>query len=252
MNVSDQLLAELLKTMLIKDIARAYGIRSANLAYRCRRLGIKSSSKMGEWNKVYSLEQRQKVIRVYKTNTASETAKLVGLTKGQVIGLMETSRRMGIIGNAFKDKRNKAPWTFKERLSLIRMAGLVNRSEIGKRLGRDGQRNIKERMRNDFNSGTKFLHGMPITWVRELIPMDLEDRKVQTTAGPRGVINGAVRTCFRIVPWTDLEQVTFAIRLDPSLKSAIRAMARFQRFIWQCDDNEKIRGHILGVIRNER
>ena len=197
------------------------------------------------FNCKYTLAERRLAIGLFKTMTAREVAKKLGLTHGQVIGIMETSRRMGLIGHAFKDTRNKKPWSFKERLSLIRMAGLVNRAEIGKRLGRDGQRNIKERMKADFNSGTKFLHGMPLTWVKELIPIYIEDRVIVTTAGPNAV-RGA--TNFRIVPWVELEHVAYAMRLKGNLSTIIKAMANFQRFIWQCDDETKIRKLLKGVV----
>ena len=128
------------------------------------------------------------------------------------------------------------------------MAGLISREEIGKRLNRNGQRNIKERMKNDFNSGTKFLHGMPLTWVKEIIPIDLSDRLIQTKAGPCSIQN---RTMFKIVPWVDLEQVQYAVRLPKNLASAIRALAKFQRFIWKTDEDYKIRDYIKGVINGK-
>ena len=189
------------------------------------------------FNEKYSLEFRKKVIETFKNNTAKETAQKLGITENQVESIMETSRRKGLVSPRFKDKRNKHPWTFQEKLSLIRMAGILNRNEIGKRLNRDGQRNIKERMRNDFKSGTKFLHGMPLTWVKELIPMELADRLIQTKAGPSGQNN---QFCFKIVPWVDMETVTYAIKLDPTLVSLIRSMAKFQRFIYQEDADWRV------------
>lgn len=197
------------------------------------------------FNCKYSMDFRLKAIELFNKNTSRECAEKLGITHGQMIGLMETSRRMGLVGPAFKDRRNKNPWTFEERLRLVQMAGLIGRDEIGKRLHRDGQRNIKERIKKDFNSGTKFLHGPPITWIREIIPMYLEDRLIQTKAGPSGA-RGIFH--FKIIPWVELEQVQHAVRLPAHVGGAIRAMAKFQRFIFQEDRDWKIRKYIEEII----
>lgn len=234
-----------LKTQYISEVANELGMKPQTLRYFCRKNGLKLQKKPGQFNRKYSMDFRLKAIELYRTHNARECAKKLGISHQAMIGIMETSRRMGLIGGKFKDTRNKKPWTFDEQLELICMAGLINRSEIGKRLNRCGQRNIKERMRNYFNSGTKHMHGIPLTWVREIIPMNLDDRIIQTKAGPtgqRGIFH------FKIVPWVDLEHVQYALKLPDNLSSAIRAMAKFQRFVWQEDRDWIIRKRIMEVI----
>jgi hypothetical protein len=201
------------------------------------------------FNTKYTLAFRKQAISLYRRMTAREVASSLGIKHGQVIGIMETSRLMGLISEKFKDKRNKTPWTEKERLQLIRMAGLVTRKEIGRRIGRPGRHTIKDRIKNDFNSGTKFLHGMPATWIKELIPIDLTDRLIKTTAGPTAT---NFSTNFRIVPWVELEQVSYAVALDKNLAVCIRILAKFQRFIWQTDEDHKIRELIEGIINGRK
>jgi len=251
-NMSDLFDINQIKTLLQKhyvgEIADMWGVNPNRLRHFCRKHGLKSKKKKGMWNEKYDTSFRKKAISLFKRYDTRTCAKMLGLTHGQMIGLLETSRRSGLLPPRFKDKRNKEPWNFEERLHLIQLAGLVGREEIGRRLNRCGYRNIKERMSNDFKSGTKFLHGMPLTWVKEIIPIDLSDRLIQTKAGPSGQ-NGIF--FFKIVSWQDLEQAQYAIALPLNVSACIRSMAKFQRFIFQDDRDWVIRKKLEGVINGK-
>jgi len=248
MKLNHSKIKEMLRTKYISEVALELGIKAPNLNYYCRKHGLVSSKKKGQFNVKYSPQFRKQATSLFLKNNARDCAKILGITHGQMIGLIETSRRSGLIQSDFKDTRNRKKWTFDERVSLIQMAGLISRGEIGKRLQRGEQRNIKERIKADFNAGTKFLHGMPITWVKEIIPLYLLDRFIQTKAGPCG--RGG-RAHFKIIPWSDLEQVQYAVRLPKNVSSAIRSMAKFQRFIFQEDRDWKIRQEIEGIINGK-
>lgn len=192
---------------------------------------------MTHFNEKYSLQLRKKVISYYRTHTARECAQNFGLSHGQIIGLMETSRRKGLIGPKFKDRRVKTPWDLKELLFVIRHAGVQPRSWIGSKLGRGGARVIKERLKT-FNSGTKWMNGMPRKWAVELWGLDIP-AGIKTKAGPTGGTRGDFK--FIIIPWTDCLKLSRTRQTAPNVKAMIRSMAKFQLWIHSAKDSDAVK-----------
>ena len=158
------------------------------------------------------------------------------MTHGEFIGLLETCRRKKLINGDWKDTRIKTPWTFDQDLKMIQLSGLLPRSQIAEQVrGVKSKHIVKDRMDTHFNSGTKFLHGMPKAWVVALFGNYFSDREIITTAGPKSQ-NSA--TCFRIIPWVDMEKIVLSECNDETVIRCVLAMANFQRFIFQQDDNE--------------
>lgn len=165
-------------------------------------------------------------MRYFKTHTARETARKFKLRHGQIIGLNETSRLMGLMKPTFKDKRIKKPWTLEELLYLIRRAGIQPRSKIGQELGRGSARVIKEHLQT-FNSGTKFLNGMPRSWAVQLWG-GAAPQGIKTKAGP---ISPVTNFNFIIIPWVECEKLASKLPTDKKVKRMIKIMAKFQKWI---------------------
>lgn len=201
--------------------------------------------KRRKWRGVYSNDLKAQVIELYRSHSAREVAKIVGLSYGQVQGILDVARRNGVIPKMFKDKRDKTPWGSRELLALSRMVGLISSEEVAKRLNRSSARNIKERMRVSFNSKQKFLHGMPRSWVLEVFGDEFLDRQIETTAGPRSEV---CSWRFKITLWVDLQHMGYAVGVSESFQTCLNALARFQYFLWQSHSPDEIRNKIKGVI----
>lgn len=186
------------------------------------------------FNEKYSLELRLRVIDFYRNNTARECAKKFNMSHGSVMGLLETSRRKGILCASFKDTRSKEKWSFGEDLQMLRMVGILPRKDIAKIVrGVESRHIIKDRMRA-LNAGTKFLHGMPKSWFDFLLPeKNFGDCFIKTKAGPTFKGNGT----FLIIPWVLVETIVFAHKdkVSSTLSYSVCALAQFQRFIFQED-----------------
>lgn len=191
------------------------------------------------FNTKYSLALRERVIRYYKTHTARECAKKFGLTHGQMIGLLETSRRKGLLSPNFKDTRTKNPWTLKEWRYLIQRAGLRPRGFIALKLNRGSARVIKERLRVNGNCGSKWLNGMPREWAVQLWG-ERAPCGFKTDAGPKGFI---------VVPWTECEILSRKHKTDSNVKAMIRAMSKFQKLIYGVNSNKGIKIKIRRILR---
>lgn len=195
------------------------------------------------FNEKYPLAFRKKVIAYFKTHTARECAKKFGMDHMQVISLLETSRRKGLLSGKFKDTRRRDIWTNAEFIYLARCCGLIERGDIAQRLNRATARNIKERLQS-FNSASKFLHGIPKSWAQTLFP-NIAYEYIATKAGPNGV-RGNFK--FKIVPWVTLEKLT----KKHELHKCVRTMATFQRFIWQTKSEKEIVNNLRGIINGKR
>ena len=181
------------------------------------------------FNEKYSLALRRRVIAYFKTHTARECAERFDLTHGQIIGLLETSRRSGLLPRQFKDKRTKTPWALDDWLFTIQRCGLRPREFIGKKLGRGGARVIKERLKL-VNSGSKYLNGMPRSWAVELWGERAALKGFKTDAGPTG---GHMASDFHfiVIPWPTCAQLARSNKTPAHIRGAIDAMARFQTWV---------------------
>lgn len=198
-------------------------------------------------NEKYSIKFRWQILDYFKTHTARECAKKFHLTYNQIIGILETSRRRGLIDGKFKDSRRHDLWSFDEKLVLVRLLGLVSREEIAVTLNRAGQRNIKEFIKNTFNSASKYMHGMPSKWAEELWP-GIEINSIKTRAGPTG---GRGIFHFKIIPWSDALKIVNK-HGPKDLLPIFRAMNKFEHFIWKSKNDRKIRRNIEEICYGKR
>lgn len=200
------------------------------------------------FNQKYSDAIRCRIIQYFRTHTARETAAQFRLSHGQVVGILETCRRKGIIGRAFKDKRTKRPWTLEDWLFMVRRAGVRQRAFIGKKLKRGGARVVRERLRKDCGrSGTKFLNGMPLEWAMAFWGKDSVPNKIKTDAGPPG--DGIRDFYFILVPWAECERLSKAHKTDATVKIAVRAMAKFQHWIHGTRSIKGINKKLEAILR---
>jgi len=195
-------------------------------------------------NEKYTVAFKKQVIAYFKTHTARECAEKFKLSHTQIIGVLEMSRRNGLMCPTFKDKRTKKPWTLDELLFVIRHSGVRPRLWMGKQLGRGGARVIKERLRT-LNSGTKWLNGMPKKWAEEL--WGNVSCGIKTDAGPPGGSRGNFH--FIVVPWTDCEKLASLRETHDNVRIAVRAMAKFQKWIHGVNDPSRIRRKLMEGLR---
>jgi hypothetical protein len=208
------------------------------------------SQRMGMRNKAYVIRKtkhkhlREPVMRYFLTHTRDETAKKFRLTESEFKSLFTVGYRDPKLAHLRKDTRVKAPWTLDELLFVIRHAGLRPRSWMGKKLGRGGARVIKERLKT-FNSGTKWLNGMPKKWAEELWG-DGCAQGLKTDAGPTGG-NGRKNSNFHfiIVPWVECERLARKHGTPEQVRGAVRAMAKFQRWV----HGTKSSGRVVGKLK---
>lgn len=232
----------------LSEIAEILGKKPQAVRYRARTLGLKASSasrrRIGQWNTKHA-HLREKCLRYFLTHTFEETREHFGLTDSEMKSLFTVAYRDPRLAHLRKDTRRKDEWTHEETLFLIRHAGIRERNWIGKRLNRGGQRNIKERMQK-WNAATKYLNGMPKAWASELWgPGVGANRFIQTKAGPTAN-SGSFR--FRIIPWHDALRISKTRETPVEVKASIRAMAKFQEFIFQTKSAAKIRREIVRCL----
>lgn len=215
------------RTEYVSEIADSLGINRAMFLYHCRKRGIVSKKKRGAWN-VKHAHLRKPVLLYFQNHSWEETRKKFRLTASQLKSVMTSVYQDPALRHLRKDTRTKEPWSAQEWVTAVRYAGIQNRDWIARKLARGKTgRVIKERFQKN-KAGTKFLNGMPVTWARVLIPNVPEQNVVVTNAGPAG---GRGDTHFRVIPWTVLERITQRHGVPEHLRVAIRAMAKFQRWI---------------------
>jgi transposase len=239
----DRELFLLVKTgnFLNKEIAEKLGRSPYSISYRLRKFGIKntaSSKVYGKWNKKYSDEFRKKVIAYFRNHNARETAEKFKISHGQTIGILETSRRSGLLPPKFKDQRNKKPWTASDYQFLLAHAGLMPRDWIAKKLNRGGLLGIKDRLEL-LGVSSKSLNGITLSQFREAFGTE-PDFYLQTKAGPG---RGGTPTYYKIIPWVWLDGEIRARRLHAPepMRKLVRSMALFQDWVHDGDALKKMK-----------
>jgi DNA-binding MarR family transcriptional regulator len=237
--------------VLNKDIAARFGVKPAAVSYKLKRLGIKNTAIQkiyGKWNAKHA-HLREKVMTYFLTHTWDETAKKFGLTKSELKSLFTVAYRDPKLARLRKDTRNHAEWTTDDYLFAVRRSGVLPREYIGRKLGRGGARVIKERFKK-FNSATKYMNGMPLTWATELWGAGaVHGLDLKTLAGP---YSSKSDFRFRIIPWTTCLEVSKSNRTAPNVRKMIRAMAKFQLWIHDVGDRKWITRKLRGILDEQR
>lgn len=214
--------------------------------HQARRLGLpKSTRKMGEWNSKHA-HLREAVMKYFVTHSWEDTRKHFGLKSRELKSLFTVAYRDPNLAHLRKDKRRHDGWTLEEKLFLIRHSGIIPRKEISRRLKRGGFHSIKEEL-SRLNSNSKFMNGIPLSWYIDIFDR-LPDYSIKTKAGPTGGKRGNFH--FKLVPWVECERQLGKTRVNPVYRDAIRAMARFQRWIHQTDCDAAIKRRLRMGVRD--
>ena len=227
------------------EIAAKMGLNKNQVATKASHLGLINQIYLKRITKHKHL--RKKALTYFLNHTFDETRVHLDLTQAEMKSLFTASYQDPKLAHLRKDTRRKDPWSLDEMLFLIRHAGIRERAWIGEKLNRSGQRNIKERMQK-WNAGTKHLNGMPLSWARELWPLDDLARRIRTQAGPSG---GQGIWRFQLIPWHDCLKLSKEYPTKPAIKSGIRAMVKFQEFIHQTNSAGWIRRKINQSLENK-
>lgn len=178
----------------------------------------------------------EKVMKYFLNHSAKECCDHFNLTMSNFKSLMTRGYRRQDLKHLRKDTRTKREWDLNDWLFTVRRAGLLSRNEIAAGLGRGSYHAIKDRMKKCGGVSQKFLNGMPLLWAETIWKRkDLfENLALHGTAGPsgkRGEFN------FRIIPWIECEKLCEIMITPKKIKSCIRSMAKFQRFIFMRKDD---------------
>jgi hypothetical protein len=187
---------------------------------------------------------REKVMTYFLTHTSEETRVRFGLTQSEIKSLFTVGYRDPRFSHLRKDSRRKDAWTLEETLFLLRHAGIRERGWIAKKINRSTARNIKERMQK-WGAATKHLNGMPLSWARQFWPNDLLESRIHTKAGPSG---GTGIWRFQIIPWHECLRLSRKYPTAVEICAGIRAMVRFQEFIYGTKSSVSIRRHINAAV----
>lgn len=228
-----------------KEIAQKMSLTQNQIQTKANALGYINQTYLKRITKHKHL--RKKVMTYFLTHSFEETRVKFGLSSSELKSIQTVSYRDPKLAHLRKDNRRKDRWTLEETLFLLRNSGIREREWIAKKINRSNARNIKERMQK-YNAGTKFLHGIPITWARELWPNGKFSNIIHTKAGPSG--EGGIWR-FKIIPWH--ECLKFAKKHETPLEIlyGIRAMIRFQEFIFGTTSSVWIRRYINQSLEEE-
>lgn len=233
------------------EIAADMGKQAGAVRHHARTLGLPSRpapQKIGKWNCKHA-HLREPVMKYFLKHTWDETRQKFGLTQSELKSLFTVAYRDPKFAHLRKDTRKKDRWTGEELRVIAQNAGILSRLQIAQILGRGNARVIKERLRK-FNSGTKYLNGMPLNWAVQLWGPFVQEYSIKTLAGPGGATGNTF--CFRIIPWTACEKLSVGLKTDENVKRMIRIMATFQRWIHGTKSNAWVKRKIVGAINEQR
>lgn len=224
-----------------KEIAERLGKRPASVSWQAKRLGFKHgpnvSARKGKWN-VKHKHLREAVMKYFMTHSIKETMKHFDLTHSEVKSIFTIGYRDPKFKHLRKETRRHDSWSNEETLFLLRHAGLQSRNWISRKLKRGGVHAVKESLCR-LNSNSKYVNGMPRRWAEVLLGSDGLPEGIKTKAGPTGNSRN-IDFRFRIIPWVEAESLIKGKKVDSQLRLAIKAMARFQRFIHKSKSDKQI------------
>lgn len=169
---------------------------------------------------------RKQVMEFFQTHSAEETQERFNITSSEFKSILTVAYKMPEFNHLRKDNRRKDKWTISELKFLLKRAGVIGRKKIASELRRGGMHSIKDRINTINLNNTRYVNGLPERICNIIIP---GIKGIKTKAGAPGP-NGNCH--IKIVPWVTLEKEVRYKKIDPQIKSAIKSMAKFQRWIY--------------------
>lgn len=177
----------------------------------------------------------------FQDHTFEETQLKFELTKSELKSVFTYAYRMPHLAHLRKDERRRDAWALKETLTMIRMAGLVERKTIGKVLNRSkNYQGIKDRL-NLMNLKSRSVNGLTLSKYRELFDRDPRV-SIRTNAGSGG--SNGLKVI--LVPWVSIDGRSLKGRPEFILK-LIKSMTMFQLWIWE----ERSKAKCLSKIKKQ-
>lgn len=225
-NDQDELIKSMVGSFTYREMAEKLGVGRNSVAWRAKRLGL---SNVGVHRKHFHL--REQALIYYQDHSFAEVCEQFSLTKSQFKSLLTVAYRDPKLVHLRKDTRRNDVWSLKEKITLLRLAGVQPREKIAKKLNRGGVHSVKEELKR-LGIGSKFLNGCPVKWIEIVCPWVLDRvSPIKTQAGPTGGARADFR--FRIVPWVTLHNVLCRRKsIDPLFCRYVRLMAKYQKFLW--------------------
>lgn len=260
-------------TLFMSEISEKIGRSPATTRWKAKKLGLwsKPEGRFAEWN-VKHKHLREPVMRYFLKHTMKETQDHFGLTESEVKSIFTVGYRDPKFKHLRKDTRRRDSWTQDELLFLTRHAGVQPRTWIAKKLKRGTDESVKECL-SRLKIGVRYMNGMPWTWAQELFGEEAAHLTIHTKAGPCGPTghHGAADTRYRLLPWTEAHRLLEAgltrpllgkgrcrpdrrrraerLQVSDETRIAIRALARFQRWIHGMQSSRGIRQRIQKAAR---
>ena len=240
--------------LFYSEIAQRLGKNAKTVRWKARRLGLdmtRPEGRNGEWNRKH-VHLRESAMKYFMTHSAEATAEHFHLTKSEFKSLLYYAYKDPSLARLRKDRRRKDSWTLKETLFLLRCAGIQPRKWIASKLNRGGLHSVKEQL-DRLNSRSKFLNGVPRSWLLQILDPKLVPAGIKTKAGPTGCPRRGSDFRFLVVPWTDCARLArrYPKRFPPEMRSIIRAMAKFQRWIHGTGSDAVVTRRIRKILKEE-
>jgi len=224
-----------------REISEKVGKTAQDVRWFLNKKGHKPSEKLrklgtiGKWNAKHS-HLREKAMTYFLTHSFEETQEKFKLKRSELKSLFTVGYRMPEFAHLRKDKRRKDVWSQKETLFLLRNAGIRDRKWIAEKLRRGTMHSVKEACYR-LHLSSKYVNGIPEKWVNELLPC-LKLKPIKTQAGPKSAYCDFQ---FKIIPWVMLyDLIKYRKKIPEHLRSAIKAMAKFQHMIYDEKNSQVI------------
>lgn len=216
------------------EIAELMGRSKSECAQRAQYMGLKNPTYLKRHTKHAHL--REKLLKYYLNHSAEEVQKHFNLTPSEFKSCLIYAYKDPKLTHLRKETRRHDQWSIDETKFLLQHAGLNSREWISRKLNRGGMHSVKESL-SRLNIHSKYINGLPKKMAFDLLRVDHLPKPVKTKAGPTGC-----RGCFQfqIIAWVQLEQFMKHKKIDPEIKIAIRAMAKFQKWIFGTENPDVI------------
>lgn len=260
------------RQLFFSEIAEKLGKTPAAVRHRAHQLGIfyKVPERMGKWNEKHA-HLRGQAMRYYLTHSFEETREHFGLTRSNMKSLLTVCYRLPEYRHLRKEWRPHSAWSSEDWRFMVKTVGIQPREWIARKLKRGETYNSVKDALAKFRGYGKYMNGMPIGWAMHLFDDRALELKIKTKAGPTGGDRGCFH--YRIIPWVTCERLIREGRTRPLLgkgkctasrkrtaprvkvseevKSGVRAMAEFQRWIYGTRSERRILKQIHSVLRRK-
>lgn len=258
-------------TLFMTEIAEKLGRPATTVRLKAHELGVWSRppGRMAEWNRKHA-HLREAVMTYFLTHSIQETSAYFGLTTGEFKSCLTYGYKDLRFKHLRKDERRHDSWTTKELLFLMRHAGIQPRKWIAKKLKRGTDHAAKEAL-SRAGVGARYINGMPIGWALQIFGDNAIGEAISMKAGPQGLSGstGKSTSTYQLIPWIRCDELLRAgrtrvlkdkgrwnpdrkhptLEVPEEVRVAIRAMAKFQKWIHGVQSGREIQMKIRAALK---